>query len=451
MTQTILVFLFLFHSPGESVIGGRTSPDGTEAIACDLPETEHMKNTGGSDGAGLCVFTSVEHSGRWQNETSTLGFQERMRSEPGGGYPGKLDRMMKKYCPQCRYLQYTGNDPSLLRSALRSGRMPAVTYGFSPRYNSRIAHMVNLVHFSDRWACVLDNNFPGSQKYEWMNPAEFQRRWVMGGGGWAVFLLSPPPPPIPCSFNSIRQKCRDGKCGPAPLIPPEEPSPAADEVIENFGIETQQLAHAEKCWLNGRSISIDEGRRILGDENLLPDDLNLLRLTVIGNPADRKQLLEDLQQHPALAEWKTRLVVQAYSPEHWAVRDAGFILEGSPRIILQAAPDETGRGRVLHSQGDYQDGAAGLAGALRKADPNYNGLRDADFRKVAGITVPAWADPWIMLAIALMGGLAGRFSMPLLGLAAQVLQRMFGKGRQPPNLDELLDSLLKRMDEKGRK
>ena len=79
-----LLFLLLLNLPGiyaDSQIGGRTSPDGIEALVCDLPALEHMKNTGGSDGAGLCVFTSVEHCARWQNEESLRGFQQKMRKE----------------------------------------------------------------------------------------------------------------------------------------------------------------------------------------------------------------------------------------------------------------------------------------------------------------------------------------------------------------------------------
>ncbi len=197
-----LLSLCLFQIEGSSVEGGRTSPDGREEIQIDLPGAEHMKNTGGRDGAGLCVFTSVEHAGRWQNVESIRGFQTKMTKELGGGYPSKLEKMMGKYCTGAQFLQYEGNDPSLVKLALSTGRMPAVTYGYSPRYGSgKIAHMVNIAHLSDRWAAILDNNFPGENRYEWMAPEEFRKRWISGGGGWAVFLLAPPPPPVPVNAN----------------------------------------------------------------------------------------------------------------------------------------------------------------------------------------------------------------------------------------------------------
>jgi hypothetical protein len=204
-----LACLFLFAPTlpaASSVIGGRISPDGREEIGCDLPGSEHLKNTGGlgprgpGTGAGLCVFTSIEHCGRYQNETALIGLQKKMTSEPGGGYPDKVDAMLKKYAPKAIYIQYTGKDTSLLKLAIKTSRMVGVTYGYSPRYGGPIAHMVNLVHLSDQWACVLDNNFPGENYYEWMSPDEFDRRWVAGSpdkSGWAVILLNPPPPPSP--------------------------------------------------------------------------------------------------------------------------------------------------------------------------------------------------------------------------------------------------------------
>lgn len=60
-----------------------------------------------------------------------------------------------------------GSDLERLKLACRTGRMPGVTYAFSPtgRYGgARIAHMVNLVHADDQWFAVLDNNYPGADQ-----------------------------------------------------------------------------------------------------------------------------------------------------------------------------------------------------------------------------------------------------------------------------------------------
>lgn len=170
--------------------------DGVE-VTCDIPEEFRQHNVGGKDGAGLCVFTSIEYCARFQNEKRLWDLQKQMRQEPGGGYPEKVDAMIKKYAPGTPYLQYQGNDPTFLEEVLKTGRAVAVTYnGRDPRYhNQKIAHMVTLVHLDDKYACILDNNF--EKEYYWMPRKDFLDRWKGGQEGWAVALLYPPPPGPP--------------------------------------------------------------------------------------------------------------------------------------------------------------------------------------------------------------------------------------------------------------
>ena len=115
----------------------------------------------------------------------------------GGGWPEKVERVFKQYAPNLNFVQYEGTDPAMLDKALAEGRAAGVTYGYGERYGMKtIYHMVLLVHLDDKWAAILDNNFPGT--YEWMTREEFLRRWVHPGGkGWAYVMLAPPPPPIP--------------------------------------------------------------------------------------------------------------------------------------------------------------------------------------------------------------------------------------------------------------
>ena len=184
-------------------VGGNTAPDGRQ-IHCDLPASEMLRNKGGSDKAGLCVFTSIEHSARWQNVPQLVGFRDWMTKYPGGGYPEKVAAKIKQICaergmPEPKYLQYTGSDLEVLKLACQSGRLPAVTYRYSPtgRYGGqKIWHMVSLPHADDQFFAVLDNNYPGPGLIEWMTPAEFRPVWTEGGG-WAVVLLDPGPPPVP--------------------------------------------------------------------------------------------------------------------------------------------------------------------------------------------------------------------------------------------------------------
>src|SRR5947209_2365418 len=108
---------------GSSQIAGRISPDGKAEIQCDLPGKEHIKNAAGRDGAGLCVFSSLEIAGHWQNVVELRGLQQKMRREPGGGWPEKVDAMLAKYASHTQYLQYNGVDAALLKLAIKTGRM----------------------------------------------------------------------------------------------------------------------------------------------------------------------------------------------------------------------------------------------------------------------------------------------------------------------------------------
>lgn len=200
----LLLLLFL-SSPtnGESRVGGEISPDGTE-IQLDLPKRFHIKNKGGSDGSGCCVFASLCHSAIWQKIESHEGLFDYAVKRPGGGWPDKLQKYVndiakEKGVPPPILEQYEGTDPDVIRQALSKGYMPGVTYSHSPtgRYRgARISHMVSCVHFDEKWVGILDNNFPGS--IEWMDPTTFKSVWTGGrGNGWAAFFVSPGPPPIP--------------------------------------------------------------------------------------------------------------------------------------------------------------------------------------------------------------------------------------------------------------
>jgi hypothetical protein len=188
-----------------AVVGGPVHPDGT-AVDCDLPIERHQKNLGGSDGAGLCVFTSIGMAADWCSELPLIDFRDWMRRHPGGGYPEKVTRMIRQLCqergvPEPRYLQVQGGDVEVLAQAVRQGHLACVTYSRSPtgRYGGqRIAHMVNCVAAragSHRHWAILDNNYPGS--IEWMSEAEFRASYTGLGGGWAVLLLKEGPPPVP--------------------------------------------------------------------------------------------------------------------------------------------------------------------------------------------------------------------------------------------------------------
>lgn len=203
LTLVVLLAGQVEAGPWRAKIDGPISPTGQE-IQIDLPSDHHIKNKGGSDGAGLCVFASLNHSAYWHNLAGLQDLFQWMRKYPGGGYPEKVDRMIRKKCeeahvPVPEFINRETSDLALLERACANGHMPGVTYAFSPtgRYGGqRIAHMVSLVHArGNEWA-ILDNNYPGT--IEWMSREQFKRAFTGGRDkGWCVIFLSPGPPPIP--------------------------------------------------------------------------------------------------------------------------------------------------------------------------------------------------------------------------------------------------------------
>ncbi len=189
------------------VVGGKVSPTGLE-IDIDLPGSLHRANVS-SRGEGCCTHTSVHHVAVWQNIPALQEFPKWVQSKglPGGTYPKMMADRINLICkdrgqPVPAYLNLEGKTDlyPLLKEALKSGRMVCVTYCVSPtgRYSGqRISHMVNLVHFDDKYACILDNNYIGEDKYEWISVADFTRTFVGNGGGWAIVFLAPAPPNLP--------------------------------------------------------------------------------------------------------------------------------------------------------------------------------------------------------------------------------------------------------------
>lgn len=180
----------------------------------------------------------------------------------------------------------------------------------------------------------------------------------------------------------------NGQFGEKRTTPPSEvPKKYLQDLLplprENFGVDFTKRSAKEEYSVNGMALTKESALRMLSAS--IPTDSEFLRLTIIGQESARKQVRKDFETLPEFMEIRTRCVVHDYPPAHWAVRDCGFECGGSPTIYLQ---DFTGK--VLHRQDDYSDGGAGLAAALRKADPFYKKTNDVDFRKLLG-------EPWVLL------------------------------------------------------
>jgi hypothetical protein len=164
-----------------------------------VPTQLHVKNEGGSDGAGLCVYASVVINGAYQGVADLAGLKEsalwrRAKSRPGGSYPQKLAADIDAtYGPDApKYAQYYGPDSNVLDQWSGQGYPIGATMNTGRQYGYKpIAHMVSLIHYREgENACVVDNNFPGV--YSWMPSAEFVRRWKTAGDGWAFIWLQKP-------------------------------------------------------------------------------------------------------------------------------------------------------------------------------------------------------------------------------------------------------------------
>lgn len=180
----------------------------------------------------------------------------------------------------------------------------------------------------------------------------------------------------------------------SPEPPPWENTSAARAAPANFGVDLDKLnGEPAECYrINGKPASRDRAFQALADQRL-PDDAGRLRLTIIGPDDLTTRVSDDLKSAKALADWRDRLAVQAYAPDHWAVARTGFVTSGQPTIYVQT-PD----GQVLHRQDDYADGPEGLARALRRADPRYDARKDPDLRKrllfpkldLSSVPMPVW-------------------------------------------------------------
>jgi hypothetical protein len=217
---------------------------------------------------------------------------------------------------------------------------------------------------------------------------------------WAALLASAPNPPVPkacpCSA-ACACGCNQGlpcSCGNPPQAPKKAAAtdalPAAPRPgVENYGVDTSKLGQGAAYTRGGKEVTKAEA--IAAIEAGVPDDKDLARITVIGPEPERSAVVSDLKSSPALAAHRPQYLVQGYDPSHWAVRDYGFVLTGSPTIYVQAPS-----GEVLHRQDAYF-GAEAFAATLRKVDPAYDPAKDPDVNKPKSPLpfdlkdVPAWA------------------------------------------------------------
>ncbi len=289
------------------------SPDGVRAV-CDLPAGQHVRNTGGSDGAGLCVFTSMQMAADWQQLPDLAQLQAYMRKRPGGGYPEKVDAVLKAYCkekgvPVPPYVQHTDGDEEFLDLAVKTGRMPCVTYGGRDDfYRTGIYHMVVLVHLDKDRACIQDNNRPGV--FLWMTRGEFLTRWRSMQGGWAFVWTAPPPPPYVTKPRD--EVVRNFGVTQAPKqIQPQ----GVDN--NNYGVMVEKVRPSAKFSINGQEASRDAVFAALFN------DANHLSVSAVVAEGQQSKVLDDLQRTIPSSDL-AKIHLQVYTPADWEVTQFGL-------------------------------------------------------------------------------------------------------------------------------
>lgn len=185
---------------------GQSTPDHRGEYVTDRPEINgvtvnapippemHFKNTGGSDGAGLCVNTSMTIAGAfhgiadlWRLAQSSLMIDSRAR--PGGSWPEKLERELKEHYPDEQWFMWESPTTEQVEAFNAQGLAVCTTTNTGRLYNyDYIYHYIVTIHLDSLWAMIVDSNDPG--KYHIMPRAEYDRRAPNPEKVWGTVWLS---------------------------------------------------------------------------------------------------------------------------------------------------------------------------------------------------------------------------------------------------------------------
>lgn len=359
----------------------------------DLLAVPGRKHNISAKGAGCCTFRSADYMARHQNVPALYDLPEWLKSAgfAGGGTPEKEASMIAK-CAAARnvpcppFVQYEGNDLWFIEAVLKSGRAVGITWNAN--------HMLNCVHLDANTAAILDNNAP--DRIQWFSRAEFARKHTAGGGGWSIALMQAPPPPppsnlrppvqasLPCGKSSCDCGCKDGEpcrcaagvlaracpCSPLCVCGCNQGGPCCcgNEPAEEGGLEWVYGGRERYTFGAGMK---DMTRQEV--EQWLAEDAQKLHLTVIGDDASRKGVLD------AVGAEASRYLVQGYEPSNWALA-CGFAV-AQPTVYLQQRD-----GKVLINR-SVAAGVPGLVEKLRRADPTYQPAADPTGDAMSGLSL----------------------------------------------------------------
>lgn len=254
-----------------------------------------------------------------------------------------------------------------------------------------------------------------ARAHEW-NTWDGQRWGAASAPPWAQVVGHPATKCCACSKEckcACKCDCKDkGRCqancnctpkkvavGPPAVVVESILIPPQEAIVENHGNDWRP-GDRDRFWIKGQEISREAFQVRLIKEAEAPsgklsDDTAKLRINVLGgSEADRKRVIDDLKQAPALAPYREKILLHEYPAAAGTFpQECGHVSTGTPTIYAQAFG-----GKVVHRQDDY-DGPEKLALAMdkacratsiRKADPTYDPKRDPDLRTA---TLPGGVSP----------------------------------------------------------
>lgn len=151
----------------------------------------------------------------------------------------------------------------------------------------------------------------------------------------------------------------------------------AQEVSLPTGVVPEKI-RPNVTQINGREVTKREALTAI-ESGIDPNDVNKLRVTVIGDDAACEPVTKAFNSDPVLVPFRDKILYQAYHPSNFAIQGLGFQSAGNPAIYVQDP-----QGKVLHRQLDWR-GAEQMATAIRKADKNYDPTKDPDLNKPIGL------------------------------------------------------------------
>lgn len=168
----------------------------------------------------------------------------------------------------------------------------------------------------------------------------------------ARVVVFPPPPPIP------------------PVVHPLPAAPVEVGQAIPTGVDWDKIGDGYSR--KGKWITRAEAFEAVTTG--IPDDGGKLRLTVIG-PDDARAKVERDLKFPENKDIADRVLLWSVKPDHFSVRDTGFVTTGNPTVYCQAPADGKEPGaKVIYRENDYQ--GVGDFQAIRKAIANYDAAKD---------------------------------------------------------------------------